>query len=82
MKQLLTKGWNFMRVLRLVMSVPALYFGITNSDVLLWVAGGFLFVMSVFNIGCSGGTCYTNAQPGHVNSAANKNSNSVVYEEV
>jgi ABC-type Co2+ transport system permease subunit len=81
MKQLLTGGWNFMRVLRLVMSVPALFYGITNNDVLLWIAGGFLFIMSVFNIGCSGGTCYTNTQAGRNNNAANKN-NSVVYEKL
>jgi ABC-type Co2+ transport system permease subunit len=81
MKQLLIGGWNFMRVLRLVMSVPALFYGITNNDVLLWIAGGFLFIMSVFNIGCSGGTCYTNTRAGRNNNAANKN-NSVVYEKL
>lgn len=81
MKQLLTGGWNFMRVLRLVMSVPALFYGITNNDVLLWIAGGFLFIMSVFNIGCAGGICYTNTRAGRTSNAANKNS-SVVYEKL
>jgi hypothetical protein len=82
MKQLLTKGWNFMRVLRLGMSVLALFYGITTSDILLLGAGGFLFVMSVFNIGCAGGTCYTNTRQPVSNNTANKKSNPVVYEEV
>jgi hypothetical protein len=81
MKQLLTKGWNFMRVLRLGMSVLALFYGITTSDILLLGAGGFLFVMSVFNIGCAGGICYKNNCQS-VNNTANKKSNPVVYEEV
>lgn len=83
MKQLLTKGWNLMRVLRLGMSVLALFYGITTSDFLLLGAGGFLFVMSVFNIGCAGGTCYTKThQPVSTNNTTNKKSNPVVYEKV
>lgn len=54
MKTVLLSGWNFMRVLRLVMGITGLIFSILNKDSLLGIAGGFLLLMAILNIGCCG----------------------------
>lgn len=54
MKQLILQGWNLMRVLRLGVGVYGLVQGISSNDSLLIIAGGFLLVTGLFNIGCCG----------------------------
>ena len=54
MKTLLTTGWNFMRMFRLIMGIVALTFAFSQRDTLL---GGFLILMAIFNTGCCGASC-------------------------
>lgn len=64
MKTLLTTGWNFMRIIRLIIGVAGLVFAIIRQDMLLGFMGGMFLVMAVFNVGCcSTGTCNVPANP-------------------
>ncbi|MFC0774602.1 hypothetical protein [Terrimonas alba] len=56
MKELLTRGWNFMRVLRMLVGVISIYFAVDRADVILGVAGGLFILSGVFNVGCCGTT--------------------------
>lgn len=50
--------WTLMRMLRLVTGVMVLGQGIMTREWLFASAGGYLFVMSLFNLGgCSSGVC-------------------------
>lgn len=58
MKRLLTTGWNFMRVFRIVAGVAALTYAIIKHDYLAGIAGSFLLFTGVFNVtGCGAGGC-------------------------
>ena len=60
MKALIASGWNFMRVLRLIIGIAVTVFAVRNHDLLLGLGGGFLVLMSVLNAGCCGtGGCST-----------------------
>ena len=54
MKTLLTTGWTFMRVFRLVTGIAALVYAIVSADIMLGFAGGFLLLMGILNFGCCG----------------------------
>lgn len=72
-------GWHFMRWLRLLVGGYALWQSIEMSDWMLAVAGVFLLVMAVFNIGCCGaGGCSIQASR-PIRRAENK---AIEYEEV
>lgn len=82
MKMLLLKGWNFMRILRLIMGIVVIVFAIFNHDTILGLAGGFLVLMSVLNIGCCGvGSCPVPARniKGKI---ADKETEKTPYEEI
>ena len=54
----LTSNWTLMRILRLVTGGMVLGQGIMTSQWLFAGIGGYLFVMSLLNIGgCSSGVC-------------------------
>lgn len=70
-------GWNFMRVLRLVLSVFIIVEAIKNYDVLFGVIGAVLLLQAVFNVGCcSNGACYT------TNVDEENGNKEVVFEEI
>ena len=56
MKELLTRGWNFMRVLRMLVGVISIYYAVDRADAILGVAGGLFILSGVFNVGCCGTT--------------------------
>lgn len=61
MWQVIKSNWNFMRILRLLVGIIALWQAILMKDYLLGAAGIMLMGMSVFNIGCCGANgCSTN----------------------
>lgn len=77
MKTLL-QGWNFMRILRLILGVIILIQGIVVAEVLTIILGVLFAGMAVANIGCCGANgCAVN--PG--NSIKNK-TKEISYEEV
>jgi hypothetical protein len=54
----LTSNWTLMRILRLVTGAMVLGQGITTGQWLFAGIGGYLFLMSMLNIGgCSSGVC-------------------------
>lgn len=58
MKKVLTTGWNFMRVFRIVTGVAALTYAIVKHDYLAGIAGSFLLLIGLFNVaGCGAGGC-------------------------
>ena len=58
MKRILTTGWSFMRVFRVVTGVAALTYAIVKHDNLAGIAGLFLLLTGVFNVGaCGSGGC-------------------------
>ena len=54
MKTILTTGWHFMRIVRLVLGITWMIFAYIQHDGLIGVAGGFLIFTALFNYGCCG----------------------------
>lgn len=50
----ITGNWTFVRVLRLLMGVIAVVYGIRDQDSLLGFAGTALMLLALLNIGCCG----------------------------
>ena len=48
----LTHGWNFQRVLRLVLAAVAGYYGIVDQDYLLMFIALVLLYQALWNTGC------------------------------
>ena len=76
----LLKGWNWVRVFRLVVGIAALVQGILYHNNVLWMMGGLLLVQAVFNMGCCGvGGC---AIPAKSQSKNQESTKPIEYEEV
>ena len=76
----LLKGWNWVRVFRLVVGTAALVQGILYHNNILWMMGGLLLVQAVFNMGCCGiGGC---AVPAKSQSKNQESIKPIEYEEV
>lgn len=78
MLTVLTRGWNIMRVIRLVLGLIILVQGIMARDVMYGFFGVFLSFLALVNVGCCGvGGC-------SVPSVSSKGSKTkeIEYEEV
>ncbi len=65
MKTLLTKDWNLMRILRLVMGIAGVTYAVISHDIFPGLAGVLLIGLSLFNAGCCcAGSCTIPKQPG------------------
>jgi hypothetical protein len=53
-KQRLTKGWSFMRLLRLGLAVIVLIEAWTNAEMLFGVLGSILLFQALLDVGCCG----------------------------
>ena len=74
----ITQGWNFMRILRLILGIAILVQGIVAKDTMAMVLGVVFGGMAVANIGCCGaGGC---AVPKR--STTTKKTGDIHYEEV
>ncbi len=60
MKTLLLKGWTAWRLLKLLLGLLFLGAGLFRMDGILLAAGAYLSFISLFNLGCSGGSCNLN----------------------
>jgi hypothetical protein len=79
MKQIVLRGWNWFRFLRLVIGVSIVVQAIVIKDSMLAVAGLLFTGMAVFNIDCCGATgCYSTPQA----NKATEPPRDVVYDEV
>ncbi|MBS1547110.1 MAG: hypothetical protein JST38_21915 [Bacteroidetes bacterium] len=56
MKQFLS-GWNFARVLRLVLAVAFLGAAVSTGEWIAGVFGAVLALQAMLNVGCCGSTC-------------------------
>jgi hypothetical protein len=71
------QGWNFMRILRLVLALAILTQGIIARDSMAIILGLVFGGMAVANIGCCGaGGCAVNQ------SSINQKTEEIQYEEV
>ena len=77
MKKIL-EGWNFMRILRLVMGIIIIIQGINGGEALYIIIGILFSGMSLANIGCCGTTA---CEVKHDTSFKNK-SKVINYEEL
>lgn len=71
------QGWNFMRILRLVLALIIMAQGIVARDTVTVILGVIFGGMAIANIGCCGaGGCAVNQRP------TKKKTEDIEYEEV
>jgi len=75
----LTRNWNLVRVIRLLLAFTFLAAGIAKGDTIAFVAAAVLGVQAIFNLGCAGGSCAAATAESAPLSSLN---DSVTYEEV
>lgn len=56
-------GWNFTRILRLVLAVALFGAFFSTKEQLYAVVGSFLGMQAILNMSCPGGNCATTAKP-------------------
>jgi len=79
MWRIMKTNWSFMRILRLLVGIIALWQAILMKDYLLGATGIMLLIMSAFNIGCCGaGGCSINLP----RSRSAGNQKEITYETV
>lgn len=72
------RGWNFMRIIRLVLGIVIIVQGIQAQQWMLVALGGLFTLMPLFNIGCC---CAAECNTTYSTSKA-KNTEDITYEEV
>lgn len=78
-KNRLTSDWNFIRIIRLALSILILTEGIKAGGVLIILLGSFILVQTLLNAGCcSTYGCATN--PGKQNEP--DNTKDITFEEI
>lgn len=78
MRERIRYGWDFPRILRLIIGLALITMAIITKDWTIALLGGFFSVQSVLNMGCCGiqQSCSTRA------AASSKTVQEVQYEEV
>lgn len=76
----ITKGWHFIRVVRLLMGVAAMVQAVWLQEWLLAILGGFIAAMAIFNQSCCGQSCATNSSNNFTQPF--KKNVPITYEEV
>jgi hypothetical protein len=71
------QGWNFMRIIRLVLAIVILVQGIAAGEAVSIILGVAFGGMAIANIGCCGATGCTVGQR-----STNNKSKAIEYEEV
>jgi hypothetical protein len=54
LRQRVTTGWTFLRIVRLVLALIITIEALNSSEFLFAILGGFLAFQAVFNYGCCG----------------------------
>jgi hypothetical protein len=80
MKQRILSGWNFMRMLWLIMGVGIVIQAITERNFLMLLPGLYFVFAAIANIGCFSGSCATD----YTSSSSNKKESvtEIEFEEV
>lgn len=79
MKQRILTGWNFVRVLYLLMGITLIIQSIMAHQYGMAFLGAYVAGLSILGLGCMGGHC--NVQPTQAKPHAN-NTQDVTFEEV
>lgn len=79
MKQRILTGWNFVRVLYLLMGITLIIQSIMAHQYGMAFLGAYVAGLSILGLGCMGGHC--NVQPSQAKPHAN-NTQDVTFEEV
>lgn len=79
MKNRISTGWNFMRILRLAIGGLILFQGIERGEVFFIALGGLFSLLPILNMGCNGTSAC-----GVPNSKIDQNTEEedITYEEV
>jgi hypothetical protein len=80
MKQRLLSGWNFMRILWLLMGVGMVIQAATEKNFLMILPGLYFVFASIANVGCFAGSCATGY--GSNNNTKKQSAAEIEYEEV
>lgn len=76
--QTILRGWSVMRVLRLGIGIMAIIQGYQQSSWPLAIAGFFVMILALANLGCCGtGGCTVNNKRSNIN-----NKKEITYEEL
>jgi hypothetical protein len=79
MKQRIMSGWNFMRILWLMMGIGIIIQAATEKNFLMLLPGLYFVFASLANIGCFAGSCAT----GYSSKSTKKEAiTEIEYEEV
>lgn len=57
MKAISLRNWSAWRIIRFVLGLFFIGAGIYRSDFILVAGGAYIAALSLFNLGCSGGSC-------------------------
>jgi hypothetical protein len=80
MKEKILSGWNFMRILWLLMGIGIVIQASTEKNFLMMLPGLYFVFASIANIGCFAGSCATGFSPNKENK--NEAITEIGYEEV
>ncbi|MFI5152692.1 MAG: hypothetical protein ACHQET_05115 [Chitinophagales bacterium] len=81
MKERILRGWNFGRVLYLLLGSIMIIQAISMHEWLGIILGGYLASMGIFAFGCAGGNCFAGALREDA-STGNSKAEAVNYEEI
>lgn len=80
MKERILSGWNFMRMLWLIMGIGITIQAITESNFLMLLPGLYFVFTALANVGCFAGSCATGFNS---NTSSKKDAiTEIEYEEV
>lgn len=65
MKERVLSGWNFMRVLCLIMGIGIIIQAVKEQDFLILLPGFYFVFAALANIGCFAGSCATGLNTGN-----------------
>lgn len=76
MKHQIFNNWNFFRFLRLTLGIVIMIQSLYSKNYTFGIIGLLFSTMSLYNVGCCGGTCST------TNFSKSKEPEDIAYEEV
>lgn len=72
------RNWNIFRFIRLALGIVVIIQGFSNHEILFGIAGVFLSLTALANVGC----CGSNGCAVNTKQLPSKTGNEIIYEEV
>lgn len=76
--QRISSGWNFIRILYLVMGILVMIQSAAQKEWIGFAFGSYFASMGLFRFGCAAGNCFVPASHKQIN----KNTQDIQYEEI